>query len=143
MPKIDTLLDRLGQVAVFSKLDLASRYHQIAMNEESNYRTTFMTHLGQWEFIVMLFRLCNALAIVRRLMNKVFATKINSFILVSLHEILIFSRLVEEPREHLTRVLTRPQKAKLYGMLCKCDFLKITMDYLGFELAQRGYTWFT
>ena len=35
LPHIDSLLERLGQAKVFMKLDLASRYHQIAMEETS------------------------------------------------------------------------------------------------------------
>ena len=47
LPRIDTLLDRLGQARVFTKLDFASGYHQIVMDEGSIYRTAFTTPLGQ------------------------------------------------------------------------------------------------
>ena len=47
LPRINTLLDRLGQAKVFSKLDSASRCYQIAMSEDSICRTAFTTHLGQ------------------------------------------------------------------------------------------------
>ena len=113
LPRIDTLLDRLGCAKVFSKLDLASGYHQIAMDDSSIYRTAFTTSLGQWEFWVMPFGLCNAPATFQRLMNQVFATEINQFILVYLDDILIFSESVEEHWEHLRMALRRLREARL------------------------------
>ena len=79
LPRIDLLLDRLGQARIFSKLDLAQGYHQIAMAEDSISKTAFCTQLGQWEYVVMPFGLCNAASTFQRLMNKVFAKEINSF----------------------------------------------------------------
>ena len=138
LPRIDALMDRLGQARVFTKLDLAGGYHQIAMSDDSIYRTAFTTHLGQWEFVVMPFGLCNAPATFQRLMNKVFAAEINSFILVYLDDILIFSRTVQEHWEHLRRALQRLREAKLFGRLHKCEFLKSRIDYLGFEVSDKG-----
>ena len=96
LPWIDLLLDRLGQARIFSKLDLAQGYHQIAMAEGSISMTTFCTHLVQWEYVVMPFGLYNAPRTFQRLMNKVFAKEINSFVLVYLDVILIFSRSIAE-----------------------------------------------
>ena len=138
LPRIDALLDRLGTAKIFTKLDLASGYHQIAMDEGSIYRTAFTTSLGQWEFMVMPFGLCNAPATFQRLMNKVFAVEINQFILVYLDDILIFSNSVEEHWEHLRIVLERLRKAKLYGRMHKCEFLKDRVDYLGYEVSEKG-----
>ena len=55
LPWIDLLLDHLGQARVFSKLDLAQGYHQIAMAADSVDKTAFCTNMGQWEYLVMPF----------------------------------------------------------------------------------------
>ena len=104
LPRINLLLDRLGQPKIFSKLDLGQGDHQIAMAEDSINKTAFFTHLGQWEYILMPFGLCNAPSTFQRLMNKVFVKEINSFILVYLDDILIFSRSIGECWDHLNTV---------------------------------------
>ena len=105
LPRIDSLMERLGQARVFSKLDLASGYHQIAVKEEHIQKTAFRTQQGYWEFIVMPFGLCNAPASFQRLMNKVFSGTIGDFILVYIDDILVFSRTIEEHWEHLRQAL--------------------------------------
>ena len=55
-----------------------------------------------------------------------------------LDDILIHSRSVEEHWGHLRCALERPNAAKLYGRLHKCDFLKTRVDYLGFDISAEG-----
>ena len=138
LPRIDSLLERLGQAEVFTKLDLASGYHQIAMEETSIQKTAFRTNRGHFEFLVMPFGLCNAPATFQRLMNKVFADNIGKFIAVYLDDILIFSRSSDEHWKHLRWALEKLREAKLYGRLHKCEFLKNQVDYLGFEVSPGG-----
>ena len=138
LPRIDSLMERLGQARVFSKLDLASGYYQIAVKEEHIQKTAFRTQQGHWEFIVTAFGLCNAPASFQRLMNKVLSGTIGDFILVYLADILVFNRTVEEHWEHLRQTLQRLREAKLYGRLHKYEFLKDEVDYLGFEVSSQG-----
>ena len=65
----------------------------------------------------MPFGLCNAPSTLQRLMNRVFAKEINSFILVYLDDILIFSRSIGEHWDHLKTALDRLRRAKLYGLI--------------------------
>ena len=44
LPQIDTLLDRLGSAKVFTKLDLASGYHHISVDEVSIYQRALRHH---------------------------------------------------------------------------------------------------
>ena len=101
LPRMDSLMEQLGQARAFSKLDLASGYHQITIKEEHIQKTTFTTEQGHWEFIMMPFGLCNAPASFQRLMNKVFSGTIGDFTLVNLDDILVFTIMEEEHWKHL------------------------------------------
>ena len=71
LPRIDDLLDQLGNARFFSTLDLASGYWQIRVHQNSREKTAFITPQGLFEFRVMPFGLTNAPAVFRRLMQQV------------------------------------------------------------------------
>ena len=139
LPWVYLLLDRLGQARVFSKLDLGQVYHQISMAEESVEKTAFYTKLGQWEYLVMPFELCNVPTTFQRLMNTIFEKEINSFVLVYLDDILIYSRSMGEHWDHLRSALDKLHWAKFFGRLHKCEFLKDQWISLDLRLETKGF----
>ena len=59
----------------------------------------------------MPFGLCNAPSTFQRLMNEVFKQEINSFVLVYLDDILIYSLSIEEHWDHLHQALDKLRQA--------------------------------
>ena len=86
----------------------------------------------------MPFGLCNAPNTFQRLMNTVFEKELNSFILVYLDDILIYSRSIGDHWGHLQCGFDKLHWAKLYGRMHKCEFLKDKVDYLEFKVGRDG-----
>ena len=72
LPCIDDLLDLLGKARVFSKIDLRSGYHQVAITPCDVEKTAFLTRFGLFEFTVLPFGLTGAPSTFQRLMNATF-----------------------------------------------------------------------
>ena len=71
LSRVDDIFDTLGEVKYCSTLDLASGYWQVELDEDAKVKSAFTTYKGLYEFIRMLFGLCNAPATFQRIMQKI------------------------------------------------------------------------
>ena len=69
MPRIDEVLEEVGQASFISKLDLTKGYYQIPVKEEDIPKTCFVCHRGRYEFTRMPFGVKNSPAIFQQLMQ--------------------------------------------------------------------------
>ncbi|WP_369333986.1 reverse transcriptase family protein, partial [Vibrio vulnificus] len=81
---------------MFSKIDLSSGYWQLRVEEKSVPKTAFRTRYAHCEFTVMSFELANTPAAFMSLMNKIFQLYLDTFAVVFIDDILIYSRSREE-----------------------------------------------
>jgi hypothetical protein len=82
--------------------------------------------------------LTNAPAHFMYLMNSVFLTELEKFVVVFIDDILIYSKTKEEHVEHLRVVLTRLREHQLYAKFSKCEFWLDTIPFLGHILSVEG-----
>ena len=103
LPGIDDWFDQLKGVQVYSKIDLCTGYYQLRVRETDIPKTTFRTLYGHFEFIVMPFRLTNALVAFMDLMHRVFQPYLDQFVVVFVEDILIYSQSKEEHEDRSSR----------------------------------------
>ncbi|GBG74492.1 hypothetical protein CBR_g18902 [Chara braunii] len=138
LPRIDDLLERLGGVKYFSKLDLKSGYHQISIRLNDRYKSAFKTRYGHFEWVVMPFGLTNAPTTFQATMTNEFRAMLDRFVLVYLDDILVYSRTLEDHLGHLRRVLETLRHAKYKANRDKCEFVRQELEYLGHFATPEG-----
>ena len=142
LPRMDDILDQLGNCKFFSTLDLKSGYWQIRVHPDSQEKTAFVTHQGLYEFSVMPFGLMNAPAVFQRLMQQV-VMGLNpeagpDYVAVYLDDILVFSKSLEEHRNHLKQLFKRIEVVGLKLNPKKCSFACQRVEYLGHVITAQG-----
>ncbi|KAL0546695.1 hypothetical protein IC582_016607 [Cucumis melo] len=138
LPRIDDLFDQLQGATVFSKIDLRSGYHQLRIKDGDVPKTAFRSRYGHYEFIVMSFGLTNAPAVFMDLMNRVFRVFLDTFVIVFIDDILIYSKTEAEHEEHLRIVLQTLRDNKLYAKFSKCEFWLKQVSFLGHVVSKAG-----
>ncbi|GKD54803.1 putative reverse transcriptase domain-containing protein [Tanacetum coccineum] len=91
-----------------------------------------------YEFQVMPFGLTNALAVFMDLMNRVCKPYLDTFEIVFIDDILIYSKNKKEHEEHLKLILRLLKKEELYAKFSKCEFWISKVQFLDHVIDSEG-----
>jgi hypothetical protein len=104
LPYIEDLIDRLHGSRVFTKLDLASGYHQLCIHPDDRHKTAFVAPNGFYEWTVIPFGLSNAPSAFMHAMHRILGPY-KKFAIVYLDDMLIFSRSLAKHKRHVDTIL--------------------------------------
>jgi hypothetical protein len=110
----------------------------VRIKKEDIPKTTFNTRYWHYKFMVMLFGVTNAPAVFMDLMNRIFRSYLDKFVVVFIDDILIYSKSPEEHATHLKLVLEKLREHKLYAKFNKCEFWLDTVAFLGHVISKDG-----
>jgi hypothetical protein len=108
------------------------------MHPDDVKKTTFHTHQGFFEFLVMPFSHTNTLMTFQALMNEMLHPFLRQFMLTFFDDILIFSLLCLEHLHHVCLVFDKLQEQKLFLKRLKCFFSAWSVTYLGHVISNDG-----
>jgi hypothetical protein len=138
LPLVADLLNCVQGCKHFTALYLKNAYNLVRVRKGDEWKTAFRTHLGLFEYMVMLFGLTNAPAVFQAFIQDMLHELLDISCVVYLNNILIFSRTQAEHNINTHRVLERLQAAGLYANAKKCEFNRSKVAYLGYIIGVDG-----
>ena len=72
------------------------------------------------------------------MMNWVFKSYVNQFVVVFINDILVYSKSMEEHVYHLRTVLQTLKENQPYAKFLKCDFRTESVSFLGHVMTNDG-----
>jgi hypothetical protein len=92
LPRIDQVADSMAGCVLLCFLDCYSGYHQIALKEEDQIKTAFITSLGMYGYKTMPFGLKNAEATYQRANQMCFADQLHPNVEAYMDDMVIKTR---------------------------------------------------
>lgn len=92
---------------------------------------------GLYEWLVMPFGRCNAPTSFMRLMNDVMCPLLDSFVIIYLDDILVYSSTQEQHMSHLMQVLETLKNHQLLDNLMKYEFAQQSLVYMGYVIGGK------
>ncbi|XP_064463094.1 uncharacterized protein K02A2.6-like [Ornithodoros turicata] len=135
LPHTEELLNALSGAKRFTKLDLASAYHQVLLHPESRDLTAFITHEGLFRFKRVCFGLASAPSAFQHMMSLVLQGC--KGVLFYIDDIIIYGRTEEEHMQNVRAVLRRLASEGL-KLNDKCLFNVSELPFLGHTVTSSG-----
>jgi hypothetical protein len=138
LPRIDDILDGLGNAKYFSILDLFQGFHQIPLNEEFRDITSFSTENGSFRWKVVPFGINVAPNSFTRMMNIAFSGLTPTQCFLYMDDLIVIGRSEKDHLENLHSVFETCKKFNLKLNPNKCEFFRPEVTYLGHRCTQNG-----
>jgi hypothetical protein len=138
LPVIGQLLNNLHGCKFLSKVDLKAAFNLLRVAPGHEWKTSFRTPWGLYEYQVMPFGLATAPATFQRFIQHVLREYLDVCCFVYIDNILIFSKTEEAHVQDLEKVLSKLREYSLKALLGKCEFFSSKVTFLGFDITAEG-----
>jgi hypothetical protein len=108
------------------------------MKPGDEWKTTFKSKFGLYEWLVIHFGLTNAPSTFMHLMNEVIYSFIGKFMVIYFDDILIYNKSLDEHIEHLRAIFGALREARLFANLERCTFCTDRVAFLGYVVTPQG-----
>ena len=136
IPNIRSIISSFHGKKIFSKIDLKKAFLQIPVEPSDVPKTAVSTPFGLFEFLKMPFGLKNAGATFQRYMDTLFSNMPN--VECYIDDIVVASENEADHLKDLNEVFKILDKNGLKISVEKCEFVKKSLIFLGYEISDVG-----
>ena len=108
------------------------------VRDERIPKIAFRTRYGHYEFVVMSFGHTNAPATFVDLMNRLFCEYLDSFVVILIEYIFIYSKTTEKKEQYFILTLHVLRQHHMCAKFSKCGFWLRSMTFLGHVVTDKG-----
>ena len=130
MSLIFEILNRFNRVKIFIKLNIIIVFNRFRIREENETFIAFRTRFELFEYLIMLFDLCNEFAFFQNYINDTFHEYLDNFCIVYFDDILIHKNNKVKYELHVRHVLQKFREIDLQINIIKCVFHVQEIFYL-------------
>jgi hypothetical protein len=138
LPRIDQVVNSTAGCVLLCFLDCYSRYHQIALKEEDQIKTVFITPFGIYAYKTMSFGLKNAGATYQRAIQMCFTDQLHRNVEAYVDDVVIKTRNPEDLIADLEEMFNSLRKFRWKLNPTKCVFEVPSGKLLRFIISNRG-----
>jgi hypothetical protein len=137
-PRIDQVIDSMAGCVLLCFLDCYSGYHQIALKEEDQIKTAFITPFGTYAYKTMSFGLKNAGATYQRAIEMCFTDQLHRNVEAYVDDVVIKTKNPEDLIADLEETFNSLRKFRWKLNPTKCIFGVPSGKLLEFIVSHRG-----
>jgi len=136
IPIPEELFDNIGDLNIFTIVDLRQNFNQIVLATKDRKKTTFHGSNKLWEWLVMPFGLKNAHVFFQRVMDQVFEGV--DFLKCYIDDVLVHSKGFLQHLAHLEELFKRLHEVNMKIHPKKCEFVVTSVVYLRHKNLPNG-----
>nr|CAI5829091.1 unnamed protein product [Callosobruchus analis] len=137
-PNPSELLLSFKKGVVLSTIDLTASYWQIRIHEDDRKYVGFIYDGETYVFQKLPFGLSTSMASLIRCLNQLLGSTCNSFTVIYVDDLLVFSDSIDEHLNHLKTLFEKFLAEGITLKLRKCQFLRKDVVFLGHVISSEG-----
>ncbi|XP_053601232.1 uncharacterized protein K02A2.6-like isoform X1 [Plodia interpunctella] len=136
LPTMNQLLPNFRKAQYFSKLDIKNAFHQLEIEDDCRYITTFSTSKGLFRYKRLMFGISCAPEMFQKILEKLLLGCDGTFNFID--DIIIYGSTELEHDQRLRKVLQVLKDKDVLLNENKCIFKTQKIEFLGHELSANG-----